>query len=328
MKLCVVGCGGMAFSTHLPAIKRYEKLNGGITLTACADIREEEAKRLSEQYAVPRYYRDYQEMLEKEKPDAAVCIVSERFVSPISCEILRQGIHTFLEKPPGKTAREVKAISEAARQSGAINMVAFNRRFAPVYTRLLELMRGETIRHIDYTFYRIGRHEPNFEDTAIHAVDTTQWLSGSSYHQVDIDYQERSDLGEKVCNYYLFCRMQNGTTATIRVIPSAGDICEGAQIHTDRRVYTAFMAHPTGSTGMGGISCVENGRVILKISGKEIEPSEDAFVYNGFYAEHAYFYDCLKRGEIPHNGADTAVASVEICNLLKERGARYQADLI
>jgi len=290
MNIAIVGCGNMAHHTHMPSIIKY----GGVEVVACADIKTENAKSLSEKYNIPKYFADYNEMLELTGPDAVVCLVSETAIAGVAADILRR-YPVLLEKPPGKTVAETKTICETAKKSGKADMVAFNRRFAPVYIELKKNIAeaGGEIKYINYKFHRVKRHESNFEDTAIHAVDTVKYFAGRDFTRVEIKYRETPELGEKVADYFIFFEFAGGVCATAEILVSTGELFEGCEIHAGDKIYRAALP-------MGG---------------------PDSYISQGFYGEHRHFYDCLAAGTDPGNGADTAVQSVAVCEALKNRGS-------
>ena len=316
MKISIVGCGGMAHYTHMPCIVKYGKAE----VVSCADINIENAKSLHEKFNIPLYFTDYNEMLEKTNPDAVVCFVSENAVAKVASDILRN-YPVMLEKPPGKTVEETNMIYEAAHKSGKVHMVAFNRRFAPVYTKLKEMMTyngDEEFKYINYKFHRIKRHESNFEDTAIHAVDTVKFLAGCDFKRVEIKYQEMPDLGKNVANYYIYFEFVNGIFATVEILVSTGDQFEGCEIHAGKGIYKASL--PMGiEPNSGGIEYKNSDGEYHIVKKEEICPYSEHYISQGFYNEHKHFYDCLINGINPGNGADTAVQSVAVCNAIKNR---------
>ena len=175
-------------------------------------------------------------------------------------------------------------------------MVAFNRRFAPAYIKLKETIaeNGGNIQYINYKFHRINRLDSNFEDTAIHAIDTVKFLAGCDFKQAGITYQEMPCLGKNVANYYIHFEFINGIHATAEILVSTGELFEGCEIHAGEKIYRASL--PLGSA----------------------DPA-DIYIEQGFYNEHKYFYECLINGKDPGNGADTAVQSVAVCQALKNR---------
>ncbi|MCL2158651.1 MAG: Gfo/Idh/MocA family oxidoreductase [Oscillospiraceae bacterium] len=315
MNISIVGCGGMAHGIHMPSIQKYGKIN----VISCADINEASARSLSEKYSIPLYFTDYREMLEKTRPDAVVCLVSEKAMAGVASDILR-GYPVMMEKPPGKTVKETNMICEAAKKSGKTNMVAFNRRFAPVYTKLKELMRKneheKDIKYIRYNFHRVSRRESNFEDTAIHAIDTVRFLAGGDFKKVGIKYQEMPYFGEKVANYYITFEFFDGVFAYSEILVSTGELFEGCEIHAGESIYRASLQNGKEA---GGIEYINPEGTYLGISKEEICPHTEQYLTHGFYSEHKHFYDCLYNGKDPGNGADTALQSVAVCEALKNR---------
>ncbi|MCL1857660.1 MAG: Gfo/Idh/MocA family oxidoreductase [Oscillospiraceae bacterium] len=314
MKISIVGCGNWANYTHMPCILKYGKVN----IVSCADINAENARDMHEKYNVPLYFADYNEMLEQTNPDAVICLVSENATAKVASDILKH-CPVMLEKPPGNTVEETKMIVEASEKSGKNNMVAFNRRFAPVYLRLKEMIAesgyGE-IKYINYKFHRIKRHDDNFETTAIHAVDTVKFLAGDDFRRVEIKYQEMPYLGKNVANYYIFFEFVNGIHATAEILVSTGELSEGCEIHTGESIYRASI--PMGGNG-GGIEYKNASGSHIFISKEEICAYEEHYISQGFYNEHKHFYECLANGMNPGNGAETAIQSVAVCHALKNR---------
>jgi predicted dehydrogenase len=237
------------------------------------------------------------------------------FVKP---DILKK-YPVMLEKPPGKTVRETEMIAAASKNSGKTHMVAFNRRFAPVYVKLKGLLAAQGSGgglYIDYKFHRVKRHEKNFEDTAIHAVDTVKYLAGSDFRRVEIKYQEMPHLGEKVANYYIYFEFENNTIATSEILVSTGEVFEGCEIHSGGAIYRAALPI---EEKFGQIEYKDADKKCFTIKKDEICPHSEQYLTHGFYGEHKHFYDCLLSGTDPKNGADTAIQSVAVCQAIKNR---------
>jgi predicted dehydrogenase len=57
MKVGLIGCGRIAFEAHLPSYKKYN-----IRVVAVCDLVEERAKKAAEEFNVPFYCTDIQEL--------------------------------------------------------------------------------------------------------------------------------------------------------------------------------------------------------------------------------------------------------------------------
>ena len=192
-------------------------------------------------------------------------------------------------------------------------MVAFNRRFAPVYVKLKELSRDKKVQHITYDMYRINRRESFFETTAIHAVDAVKWLAGSDFSKVKIEYQAMPEKGEKVANYYIYAEMHNGITAQINCAVSTGRLYEGCRILCDESIYYADFIVDTDQYGIKEYS--ENK--LVNVITADMLCGSEYIERMGFYSEHKVFYDSVLKNISVEAVPSTAIQSVEICNAIK-----------
>lgn len=60
--------------------------------------------------------------------------------APLALEALAAGKHVFCEKPMATNVADARSVHDAAAQSGKVFQIGHNRRFAPVYKRLKELL--------------------------------------------------------------------------------------------------------------------------------------------------------------------------------------------
>ena len=97
MKVGVIGAGGIARNVHLPSLN---EMQDGEVVAIC-DLVESRAKKLAEQYQIPRVYAVYHEMLAQETLDAVFCLVEPGNLFHVVWNCLDAGLDTFMEKPPG-----------------------------------------------------------------------------------------------------------------------------------------------------------------------------------------------------------------------------------
>jgi len=91
---------------------------------AAADL----AKVSSDQ---PRRYRDYREMLQKERPDIAIVATPDHWHALPTIDAVKAGAHVYVEKPISHTVDEGKAMVRAARQADRLVQVGLHRRVSP-----------------------------------------------------------------------------------------------------------------------------------------------------------------------------------------------------
>ncbi len=79
----------------------------------------------------PRRYRDYREMLQKERPDIAIVATPDHWHALPTIDAVKSGAHVYVEKPISHTIDEGKAMVRAARESDRLVQVGLHRRVSP-----------------------------------------------------------------------------------------------------------------------------------------------------------------------------------------------------
>lgn len=140
MKIAVVGCGTIAQIMHIPNVLETPETD----LVALCDPGENVTATLGERYNVPRThrYQDPDELFEKraDEIDAVIITTPMQTHADIVETALEAGVNTLVEKPLAVTPDDADRLVEAADNSDATAMVAYNRRFELAYDRLLEEM--------------------------------------------------------------------------------------------------------------------------------------------------------------------------------------------
>jgi myo-inositol 2-dehydrogenase/D-chiro-inositol 1-dehydrogenase len=126
----VIGCGTIANSAYLPAIRR---LRDRLRLVAVADVREEQAARAAREYGAETYYTDYRQLLAR--PDIAIVDICtpERLHGEQVVAAAEAGKHILCEKPMTDSLAAADAMLAAARRAEVKFMVGHSRRFTPRY---------------------------------------------------------------------------------------------------------------------------------------------------------------------------------------------------
>ena len=79
----------------------------------------------------PRAYRDYREMLRKERPDIAIVATPDHWHALPTIDAVKAGAHVYVEKPISHTVDEGKAMVRAAREADRVVQVGLHRRVSP-----------------------------------------------------------------------------------------------------------------------------------------------------------------------------------------------------
>ena len=79
----------------------------------------------------PRLYKDYRELLQKEKPEIAIVAPPDHWHPLVMIAAVNAGAHVYVEKPIGHTIREGRAMVKAARDNNRVVQVGTHRRVSP-----------------------------------------------------------------------------------------------------------------------------------------------------------------------------------------------------
>jgi len=324
MKMCLIGCGGMSSTNHGPSYLRYRASNSSFVMAACSDLDPVKLEAYRAKFGFERAYTDYRQMIETEKPDAVCVIVTEAASATVGHAVLDYGIPMLIEKPPGKTSGETLRLVEAAQKHRVPHLVAFNRRFIP----LMKVCRawldelGGAVYYAHYEFFRHGRNDEDFSDTAIHAIDAVRYLTGADYAQVRFHHQDIP--GKRPANVYMDAAMTNGAIAHIHVCPDAGVVIERATLHIGD---TTIMLHlPIWNDSYdlpGSIVMLRKGQVVRSMTGDQVCDSSEVYLTNGFYEENKVFFDAVQSGAPMPSSLKEAYQTMLVKEAYAEKAATW-----
>lgn len=128
LRLAFIGAGGIA-DAHLAALANMPD----VQVVALADVYHPNALARAEKWGVdPKAcFSDYQEMLDKIKPDAVDVVTPNGVHAPASIAALQAGAHVIVEKPMAMNADECRAMIAAAKAADRKLVIAFQYRYDP-----------------------------------------------------------------------------------------------------------------------------------------------------------------------------------------------------
>jgi len=124
LRVGIVGAGGIA-GTHTENYKKFEDVE---VVSAC-DVNAGTLKRFGEKFGITDLFDNWQELLEKTKPDAvSVCTPNGLHWQP-TVDALNAGAHVLVEKPLAMNAVEGRKMLDAAKKNKKHLVIAFQHRF-------------------------------------------------------------------------------------------------------------------------------------------------------------------------------------------------------
>ncbi|MBT4512335.1 MAG: Gfo/Idh/MocA family oxidoreductase [Chloroflexi bacterium] len=105
----IIGCGFIAREKYVSGIRKFDFLK----LIACADIRADAARQMSEDLGIPRAC-SVEELLADESIELVLNLTTPQAHTPINHQILDANKHFYVEKPFALTRDDAQAILEKA----------------------------------------------------------------------------------------------------------------------------------------------------------------------------------------------------------------------
>ena len=247
VRIGVIGAGiGSAHSKALKQVKDAE-------LSAICDIDEARAKVAATNWQIPKVYKDYKEMIKKEKLDAVTVALPNHLHKEVTIKAFEMGCHVFCEKPMAMNAGEAEEMIAAGKKAKKILAIGFVQRFRSESLLLKKLITGGDMGNVYHSmvFALRRRGVPGWGtwfttksksggggliDIGVHIIDLTMWemgfpkpvsVTGSEYmmfgHKKDYNYismwGSKNEKGIYDVDDYAtaFVRFENGATMTLEV---------------------------------------------------------------------------------------------------------------
>ncbi len=280
-------------------------------------------------------------MLDDCCPHALVLIAPVEVTCELSCKLLSTGLPLIMEKPPGLNPYETRRMIAAAAASGSPTQVAFNRRYHPLMSRMVQELRalsdqGLPILSVQYEMLRVKRFDADFATTAVHAIDATRHIVGVPYATVALEHTRvsgedgRGELHDATTSL-LRCTFEGvGCQATINLSPVTGAQSERVTVCLrDHTFYLGGLGNDTEPLYPDGAELihVSNGEVVMRLSGKDpsVALGPPSSLDSGFYHGHENFLDTVRVGERPTGDVASGLQAVEVADCVRRGERLYQS---
>lgn len=226
LRVGLIGAGIIS-TPHLKALHK----NPRTAIAAVADIDLEKARQAAGMYGAS-VYGDYEEMLQKEMPDAVIINLPHDLHEVCTVSCAKKGIHVLAEKPMSVSTRSCRAMIQACRDSGTVLQIGHIQRYFPENKKARELIVSGAlgtllmIQDVRTSHYFTPDRPGWFLDKkrsgggilmnlGAHSLDKIKFLTGSGFAKVwgcsGIPQSDCSVEG----NAQLFLRMESGVTACV-----------------------------------------------------------------------------------------------------------------
>ena len=302
----LIGCGGRGRG-HARALHAL----ADVELVAICDPVAANREQVGDEWGIERRYATIEAMLDAEELTAAIVATPAHLNAEAARPCLERGIDTLLEKPPGLSLDQTRALKEAAEASGARGMVGWNRRFDPLVLRVrAEIAARGPIYQLVGEFHKsmsrfvaAGRFPKIVMDnmlleSPIHAIDLVRHLGGAPVAEVHSFVRRASAYKDVHAALVVF---ENDCVA---------QIC--ANYTTDARLERYEIHGRDISAYLEGISTCE-----LVCDGERKHLQKDGT--DSTLAQAAHFFDCIKADRPigpPAADLDEAIATMELATAI------------
>lgn len=178
-KLALVGSGWWGMNILRCALK-----HGACKLVAIADVDTRQSAKAMEEINKltsdkPRVYRDYRELLQKERPEIVIVATPDHWHPLITIAAIEQGAHVYVEKPISHTILEGYAMVSAARKYGKTVQVGTHRRVSPHNISGMDFLRSGKAGKIGmvraFVHYPGGAGKPVPDQETPKEIDWDMW---------------------------------------------------------------------------------------------------------------------------------------------------------
>lgn len=170
VRLLIIGTGGMA-NNHAENFAAID----GVELVGGVDTRPAQLAAFQEKHHIPNGFASVDEALRWGQFDAVTNVTPDavHFATTMPC--LAAGKHVLCEKPLATTAADARAMADAARAAGVVNMVNLSYRNVEALQRAAQLVAEGvigTIRHFEASYLQSWLTQPAWGEWSTEP----QWL--------------------------------------------------------------------------------------------------------------------------------------------------------
>ncbi|MHA7191926.1 Gfo/Idh/MocA family protein [Arthrobacter sp. MDT2-16] len=142
IRVAVVGTGGIARGTHMPALAAMGKR---VEIVALVDVSAELVERTGEEWSIAGRYTDLKRMLAAESPDLVVVCTPPIAHKDAVIAALDAGAWVWCEKPPALSLAEYDEIASHEGAAGPYATYVFQHRFGSAAEQLRHHIQQETL---------------------------------------------------------------------------------------------------------------------------------------------------------------------------------------
>jgi predicted dehydrogenase len=217
MKVAVIGVGSMGYN-HL---RVYSEM-GDVEVVGASDLNRERLQLVEDRFSV-KTYTSYEDLFEKEEPEAVSITVPTSEHEKVAAYALEKGAHVLVEKPIAATVEEGKRLIMLAKKLDRQLMVGHIIRFNPAMQSLKTRLENGDLGKIFQIFCRrAGPFPARIRDVGVvvdlapHDVDIMRFLTGMNPMRVFAETEQQIHTDHEDLLFGLL-RFPEGITGALEI---------------------------------------------------------------------------------------------------------------
>jgi myo-inositol 2-dehydrogenase/D-chiro-inositol 1-dehydrogenase len=310
LKIGIIGAGYIA-GVHAGALARDQR----VQLSAIYDVLPAAAERLAGSFNATAAASSLEVL---ERCDAVYITTPNTQHVTLAIEAIETGKHVFCEKPLATNAADAERVFEKSKAGPGIFQVGHNRRFAPVYATLKQMLSETHTPHSAHVKMNRGEllkpewtGDPEITggflyETPIHMFDMMRFLFGEieSLHAIGSMHEYK-----EVDDFSVLLKFANGMHATLATAADASWLFPFERVEV-------FCHHATLATReMESLTCSSNLEGHFTVQTMQQLPREERW---GYVQEDKAFIDSIVNNSPPLVTALDGLMSVRIANAVYE----------
>lgn len=310
IRIGIIGAGYIA-GVHAGILERDER----VKIVAIHDVVVERAQQLARKHDATVAATTLEVL---ELADAVFITTPNTRHVPLTLAAIEAGKHIFCEKPLATTTADAENVFEKAQQSDRVFQVGHNRRFAPVYANLKQLLSGTHQPHSAHVKMNRGELlKPEWTgdpaitggflyETPIHMFDMMRFLFGEieTLHALGSTHEYK-----EIDDFSVLLKFASGMHATLATAADASWLFPFERVEV-------FCHHATLVTReMESLTCSSNLEGYLTEQSMQQLPREEKW---GYAQEDRAFIDSIVNNTTAPVTAYDGLMSVRIADAIYE----------
>ncbi|HEX3250105.1 MAG TPA: Gfo/Idh/MocA family oxidoreductase [Pyrinomonadaceae bacterium] len=310
LKIGIIGAGYIA-GVHASVLARDER----VQLAAIYDVVPAAAERLADSYNTTAVATRLEVL---ERSDGVYITTPNTQHVSLAIAAVETGKHVFCEKPLATNVADAERVFEKSKEGPGIFQVGHNRRFAPVYATLKQMLSETHTPHSAHVKMNRGEllkpewtGDPEITggflyETPIHMFDMMRFLFGEveSLHAIGSTHEYK-----EVDDFSVLLKFANGMHATLATAADASWLFPFERVEV-------FCHHATLVTReMESLTCSSNLEGHFNVQTMQQLPREERW---GYVQEDKAFIDAILNSSPPLVTALDGLMSVRIADAVYE----------